>query len=545
MQKKYQDILLVAINSKYIHPAMGVYQLYTNINKEKYNCSYLEFTIKDNLNVMINEINNSKYQIVCLSCYIWNIEYIKKILPNITNKLVILGGPEASYNPNLLYLDNVNYLIKGEGEEAINELLDYLNGLIDLQNVSNLYYKDSDNNILFTYNKPCNLLNVKHDLSLIKDFKNRISYLESSRGCFYNCSYCLASTEKPVRFFPVNEVKENILYLLQNNAKTIKFLDRSFNIKKEYINDILLFIKNNDNNYSTFQFEVNGDNLSSDTIQIINSMRKKMIRLEIGIQTTNSKTSKAILRHQDFNKIKENILKIKDNVVIHTDLIAGLPFEDYQSFKKSFNETFLLFTEELQLGILKELKGTYISKTKAEHYYLFDTNAPFEVISNKYITKEQLDRIKLVEKGVDKFYNSGHFKRTMLYLFDHLKLDPFDTFLYLIENIEKEYLLKDLQFDQLTKLFYQLLSQLVINKEELLFIIKEDYLLRNRIKPKIWWQQNISRPERRSVYLIFKDKFNLNIDNLYKYAHLEKYQNDYLLIDYKSFNSYHLKVKDL
>lgn len=539
--KLYKDILLIGINSKYIHPAMGVFQLYTNTDKVKYNLDYFEFTIKDDLNIIISKINNHPSNVISLSCYIWNIEIIKQIIPNIKNKIIILGGPEASFNPNLLLLDNVNYIIKGEGEEAFSELLEFLNQERDLNNVSNLYYLE-DNNIKYTFNKLPNLENVKHDLSLIKDFKNRICYVESSRGCFYNCSYCLAATEKPVRFFPIDEVKANILFLLQNNAKVIKFLDRSFNIKKDYINEILTFIKENDNQISTFQFEVNGDNLHNDTIKIINSMRPKMIRLEIGIQTTNEETSRAILRHQNFEKLKENILKIKDNTIIHTDLIAGLPLEDYNSFKKSFNETFLLFTEELQLGTLKELKGTHISKTKKDHEYIFSTTAPFEVIQNKYISIDELNKIRTVEKAVDKFYNYGYFKNTINYLFNDLKLNPFDTFLYTMEQIEKENNLRSLQFDELTKIFYESLSSIVQNKELLLFIIKEDYLTKNKIKPKIWWESTITREERRKVYLYFKDNYNLNIDELYKYAHLEKYNNEYLLINYKSFSKYKIRL---
>ena len=539
--KLYKDILLIGINSKYIHPAMGVFQLYTNTDKVKYNLDYFEFTIKDDLNIIINKINNHPSNVISLSCYIWNIEIMKQIIPNIKNKIIILGGPEASFNPNLLLLDNVNYIIKGEGEEAFSELLEFLNQERDLNNVSNLYYLE-DNNIKYTFNKLPNLENVKHDLSLIKDFKNRICYVESSRGCFYNCSYCLAATEKPVRFFPIDEVKSNILFLLQNNAKVIKFLDRSFNIKKDYINEILTFIKENDNQISTFQFEVNGDNLHNDTIKIINSMRPKMIRLEIGIQTTNEETSRAILRHQNFQKLKENILKIKDNTIIHTDLIAGLPLEDYNSFKKSFNETFLLFTEELQLGTLKELKGTHISKTKKDHEYIFSTTAPFEVIQNKYISIDELNKIRTVEKAVDKFYNYGYFKNTINYLFNDLKLNPFDTFLYTMEQIEKENNLRSLQFDELTKIFYESLSSIVQNKELLLFIIKEDYLTKNKIKPKIWWESTITREERRKVYLYFKDNYSLNIDELYKYAHLEQYNNEYLLINYKSFSKYKIRL---
>lgn len=259
-------------------------------------------------------------------------------------------------------------------------MMDYLSNKINISQVSNTYYLDNDN-IKYTFDKLPNLENIKHDLSLIKDFENRICYIESSRGCFYNCTYCLASTEKPVRYFPLDEVISNISFLLRNNAKTIKFLDRSFGIKKDYINGILKYIIDHDNGVSTFQFEVNGDSISSDTLSLLNKMRKKSIRLEIGIQSTNPRTIKAISRTQNFDKLRSNVLALRDNVVIHTDLIAGLPYEDLSSFKKSFNDAFLLFTEELQLGFLKELKGTVLSLTKELYGYHFMDVGPYEVLS--------------------------------------------------------------------------------------------------------------------------------------------------------------------
>ena len=444
--------LLIGINSKYIHPSMGIFQLYTNA---LYETKYKEFSIKDDINHIINEINSSDSDIVGLSVYIWNIEIIKQILPKI-NKDTFLGGPEASFNTSLLYeYLNVKYIIKGEGEEAFNELIEYIMGKRTIESVSNLYYLNNFGDIKYTFNKLPNLNNVKHDLSLIKDFKNRICYIESSRGCYFNCSYCLASTEKPVRFFPLEEVKNNILYLLNNNARIIKFLDRSFNVNKVYTKEILSFIKEHDNGISTFQFEVVGDNIDDEIVEIINSLRPKMIRFEIGIQTTNPTVTKEIRRIQDFDKLRENILKIKDNVVIHTDLIAGLPLETFESFRKSFNDTFMLFTEELQLGFLKELKGTHISLTKEKYNYIFSDTSPFEVISNKDISSDELKIIKYVEEGVDHFYNKGEFKNLMNYLFRELELNPFDTFYNFIKDMTKEYPLSHYQFPDLTNLLYK------------------------------------------------------------------------------------------
>lgn len=538
--------LLVGINSKYIHPSMGVFQLYTNA---LYETKYKEFSIKDDINYIINEINNDNSPILGLSVYIWNVEIVKKILPKI-NKLIFLGGPEASYNTSLLYdYENVKYIIKGEGEEAFNELIEYLQGKRTIETVSNLYYLDNNSGkktLKYTYNKLPNLLNIKHDLSLIKDFKNRICYMESSRGCYFNCSYCLASTEKPVRFFPIEEVKKNILFLLENNARIIKFLDRSFNVNKTYTKEILSFIKEHDNGISTFQFEVVGDNIDDEIVDIINSLRPKMIRFEIGIQTTNPIVTKEIRRVQDFNKLRENILKIKNNVVIHTDLIAGLPLETFESFRKSFNDTFMLFTEELQLGFLKELKGTHISLTKDKYNYIFSDTSPFEVISNKDITSEELKTIKFVEEGVDRFYNKGEFKNLMNYLFIDLKLNPFDTFYNFIKDMTNDYPLSHYQFPELTNLLYNSISKLVDNKERLFYIIKKDYLTRTKIKPKIFWKSTITREERNHIYKELSNRENIDINELYNYAYLDKYtynnKTTYFIINYKTHKTYELEL---
>ena len=524
--------LLVAINSKYIHPANGLFQIYAN---SKYPVSLKEFTIKDSKRDIINFINNDDSEVLLLSCYIWNINIIKEILPSINGKIIALGGPEGSFYPELLNYNNVAYVTKGEGEDSFNELMDFMSGKIPLNKVSNTYYWENGN-IKYTYDALPNLETIKHDLSLIKDYDNRICYIESSRGCFYNCTYCLASTEKPVRYFPLEEVISNIDFLLKHNAKTIKFLDRSFGIKREYIDGILEYIINNDNGISTFQFEVNGDSIANSTLDLLNKTRKKSIRLEIGIQSTNPKTIKAICRSQNFDRLRDNVLKLKDNTVIHTDLIAGLPYETYESFKKSFNDAFMLQVEELQLGFLKELKGTVLSLTKNLYGYKFMGEGPYEVLSNNFITNEELKEIKKVEKIVDKFYNYGYFKNTMDYLFNELKLDPFETFKFAYDDMNID--MSKCQFDELTKMFYESLAKLVLNKDDLLFKIKEDYLTRIKIKPKIWWNPGIDRNERKEMYILFSLTYHLNIDDLYKYGHLEKNDSTYLLICYKSNKIY-------
>jgi integrase len=485
---------LVAINSKYIHPAMGVFSLVSNSN---YPVIYDEFTIKDKKEKIINAILEKEYDVLGFSVYIWNATLIKEILIDLKNKgfnkPIFIGGPETYFKSELYLKEyNVSYSINNEGEESFNELMDYLSGIISIEEVSNLYYL-KDNTLTFTYTKLPDINKIKTDLTLIKDFKNRIVYLESSRGCPFKCSYCMASLEDKVRFFPIEKVKTEIKFLLDNNCRVIKFLDRSFNVNKEYMLDILRFIKDNDNGITVFQFEIVGDLLSKDIIDYINqNIRKGMLRFEIGIQSLNDMTTKAVCRRQDFDKLKTNIQLLKDTVTLHLDLIAGLPYENLSSFKKSFNDSYLLMGEELQLGFLKELKGTKISNEKDDHDYDFDINPPYEIISNKYLNKEELDIIRKVERALEKYHNKGCYKNSMEYLFIKNNLDPFDTFLKLTNQSNKElkYLNDDESFSYLFHTLKDGLNEktikdiLIVLKMILKFGVKNNMLKYNQIEIK-------------------------------------------------------------
>lgn len=524
---------LVAINSKYIHPAMGVFSLVSNSN---YPVIYDEFTIKDKKEKIINSILEKEYDVLGFSVYIWNATLIKEILIDLKNKgfnkPIFIGGPETYFKSELYLKEyNVSYSINNEGEESFNELMDYLSGIISIDEVSNLYYL-KDNTLTFTYTKLPDINKIKTDLTLIKDFKNRIVYLESSRGCPFKCSYCMASLEDKVRFFPIEKVKAEIKFLLDNNCRVIKFLDRSFNVNKEYMLDILRFIKDNDNGITVFQFEIVGDLLSKDIIDYINqNIRKGMLRFEIGIQSLNDTTTKAVCRRQDFAKLKTNIQLLKDTVTLHLDLIAGLPYENLSSFKKSFNDSYLLMGEELQLGFLKELKGTKISTEKDDHDYDFDINPPYEIISNKYLNKEELDIIRKVESALEKYHNKGCYKNSMEYLFIKNNLDPFDTFLKLTNQSNKE--LKYLNDDEsFSYLFHTLKDGL--NEKEYLDVIKLDYLLKNKIKPKIWWENKINKEEKQKYFELFNKNFAIDNYTFYNYGYLDIINDKIYLFIYKN-----------
>lgn len=531
--------LLIGINSKYIHPSMGLHQIACN---SKTKVVIREFTIKDDPQEIINFILESSFDLLGFSLYIWNIEVFKKIIPVIREKVskpIFLGGPEVSYNAPSLFSYGIDYIIKNEGEESFNELTEYLEHKREITEVSNLYYKDET--IKYTFDKAPDLSHIKHDYSLIGDFEHKIVYVEASRGCFFHCSYCMASLDNNVRFFDLQMIKDELKFLLEKKTKTIKFLDRSFNVRKDVMMEIFTFIKENDNLITTFQFEVVGDILTTPVIDLLNSMRKGYIRLEIGIQSTNEKTLAAVCRKQNFEKLKENISLLRDNVIIHSDLIAGLPYEDYNSFINTFNSSFLCFSHELQLGFLKELKGTPISITKELYGYKFSQASPFEVISNNYITEKELDEIRLCEEGLDKFYNKNSFPKCNDYLFKKIKVNPFffyhDLMLYIKNNYDKD--ISKMQKDELYKIFYLFSSKYDLDKDYLFFLLKMDYLTSFLIKPKIWWDSNIDRREKRECFmrLVSKEK-SITIDDLYKSSKLEKYNENYFLVLYKENKNY-------
>ncbi|NLD25896.1 MAG: DUF4080 domain-containing protein [Acholeplasmataceae bacterium] len=518
-------ILLVGINSKYIHPAMGIFQIVAN---SKVPITWKEFTIKDKTETIVQKIASDNYDIIGFSVYIWNIEKVKEVIRNLPSKAIfLLGGPEASYRPDLMFLDQrIHYIIKNEGEEAFNELVEYLSGQRDIRSVSNLYYRENDK-IAYTYDILPDLCNVAHNQELVGDFKNRVLYLEASRGCPFRCSYCLSSLEKQVRYFDLASVLAQIEAAFDKGVKTVKFLDRSFNINQDNMRKILGFIRDHDNGQTVFQFEIIGDYLEAETIALIKTLRRGQIRFEIGIQSTNPKTTKAVSRVQDFSKLKNNVDLIKNNVVIHLDLIAGLPYEDKKRFIRTFNQAFALQADELQLGFLKELQGTAISNTKTLHDYVFFELSPYEIIQNKYISAIELEEIRIVERALNRYYNSHIFERTCAFLFSKHKLNPYHTFLKIGRGM-----IKGMQPDALAQHFFLSLKDDL--NEDLLFVIKQDYLLQKQMKPKIRWSYEIDRQERLKIYQEFVRVYpELNLDFLYRYGHLEKSKNKYFLVTYK------------
>ena len=536
--------LLIGINSKYIHPSVSLYQLRANTT---YECDLIELTIKDSLDTIISKLNKfdlSSYHIFAGSCYLWNIDKYLELIPVLktynSSAKIVFGGPEVAYDANyfLSKFSYIDYILEGEGELSFHELLEYLDNKRSINDVSNLHYKE-DNILKFTYAAHPDLNKISLATLDIKDYQNRIIYLESSRGCPYHCSYCTASLDNKVRYFPLEKVL-NILYTLMiNKTKVVKFLDRTFNANYEYMMQILDFIDMH-NICTVFQFEVVGELVKEETINRIAKLKSKYLRFEIGIQSTNNIVNEAVCRRQNMDKLRKNIFLLNktNKVDLHIDLIAGLPYETKESFINSFNEAFLLRGKELQLGFLKFLRGTKMLDMVDEHEYKYSNKAPYEIISNKYLSNEDLKEIEMVEKSLNRYYNSGILPKLFTYLLDNNLVSSYYEF---FKGLYKE--LEHYQKDELFKILDDYLKLLFPeNYDYLHHILLIDYLENFKVKPKIWWDY-IKIENREELFNNICMKIpSLSLELLYRYSVVLIYKNEVFLIIYKDFNATSYKV---
>ncbi|WAM32411.1 B12-binding domain-containing radical SAM protein [Caldicellulosiruptor naganoensis] len=407
-------ILLVAINSKYVHTNLAVRYLY-QLCKENYPCEYVEFNINQSLHDVIYEILSKKPEYVAISTYIWNRSYVEKLVEGLKKAQksikIILGGPEV-YFDSLDEWKFVDIIIRGEGEYPFLDLCDHI--AAGRQYTQKEYPPFDLNKLPFAYK------DEKLDQS-------RIYYYESSRGCPFRCSYCLSSIEKGVRFVPLEKVFEELDYLFKKQVRLIKFVDRTFNANKERAIKIIEFCKQK-SQATQIHFEIDPTLLDSDIITAINTSKDNLFRLEIGLQSFNPQTLDAIDRFYDIDRIDKNLKKLMENkkAIVHLDLIAGLPYEDFLSFKRSLDKTILYFADEVQLGFLKMLKGTKIREEAAKYNYEFFKDPPYEVISNSFISFEEIYELKKIEDLIDKIYNRQYLYFTLRYIFQ--KISPSEFF---------------------------------------------------------------------------------------------------------------------
>ena len=419
-----KKVLLAAINSKYIHTNLAV--RYIKRYVEEYSTEQIdiyETSINNNMSEVIREIYDRAPEVVIFSTYIWNKEYVFKVIREVKKILpetkIVLGGPEVSYDSVSIMnkRSEIDYIISGEGERSV---LHFLTKNVD--EVMGVYYRRGSE-VMYNGAQPPieNLDEIPFPYSIdeLKNNGTKILYYESSRGCPFACSYCMSSIERSVRYFSSERTKEDLKKFLDSGIKLVKFVDRTFNLKKERYMDIWKYLLSVYSEDTTFHFEISADLFDDEVIEFLKSVPKDYFQFEIGVQTSNKKTMEAIKRKNKLEKLEHNVARIKNNIHLHLDLIAGLPHEDYDTFKKSFNYVHDMYPEMVQLGFLKILKGTQISTEVEKYGYKYMEFPPYEVLSNKFISYREISMLKDIEEVLDYYYNSEKFEKSLKYIINN------------------------------------------------------------------------------------------------------------------------------
>ena len=419
-------ILLVACNAKYIHSNLAVYDLQAYASDYADHIVLKEYTINQQKDDIMRDIYLEHPDVVCVSCYIWNLSFVKELMADLIKILpgadFWAGGPEVSYDAEKFLTENSEFkgVMVGEGEETFKELAGHYveKNPQNLKNMTGICYRDGDQIIHNGWRQIMDLSSIPFIYKDLSEFKNRIIYYESSRGCPFSCSYCLSSIDKKLRFRDTETVKKELQFFIDNKVPQVKFVDRTFNCKHDHAMAIWKYINEHDNGVTNFHFEISADLLREEELQEMSTMRPGLIQLEIGVQSTNPDTIKAIHRTMDFEKLKGIVDRIHSfgNIHQHLDLIAGLPYEDYDSFRNSFNDVYALKPQQLQLGFLKVLKGSHMMEMCREYGIVYKTQEPYEVLSTKWLDYDHVLKLKTVENMVEVYYNSGQFQNTLEYL---------------------------------------------------------------------------------------------------------------------------------
>lgn len=421
-------LLLAAVNAKYIHSNLAVYSMKAYCRAFAEHIELAEYTINQQEDEILKDLYRKKPEILCFSCYIWNISFIKELIRNVKKILpdtvIWAGGPEVSYDAEqfLEEMPEVFGVMCGEGEETFRELTQYYVNLerntekgTELEKIDGIVFRKGKE---IQKTAPRAILDMDTLVFPYQDmelFHHRIIYYESSRGCPFSCSYCLSSIDKKLRFRSTKLVKQELQFFLDNQVPQVKFVDRTFNCKKEHALEIWRYIQEHDNQVTNFHFEIAADLLTEEEIALIHTMRPGLIQLEIGVQSTNEDTIREIRRKTSFEKISQKVRQVQagKNVHQHLDLIAGLPLEGYDSFRKSFDDVYGLRPQQLQLGFLKVLKGSYMYEKREEYGCVYKQREPYEVLSTNWLSYGEICRLKGIEDMVEVYYNSGQFTRTI------------------------------------------------------------------------------------------------------------------------------------
>lgn len=548
----FMKIVLTTLNAKYIHTNLALRYLKVAAQPQ-FESEIIEFTIKDPAFNITSELYQKKPDVIGFSCYIWNIEetitVIRMLRTVLPHTKIILGGPEVSYDVHdwLRRLEGVvDYIIMGEGEIAYQQLLRYFDGEITRDEVPNICYLENHKVKIHPQAPKVDLREAKSPFRLPEDkphLGKRIQYIETSRGCPFSCQFCLSSIEVGVRYFNRDKVKDDIRYLMNNGAKTIKFVDRTFNISRSYAMEMFQFLIDEHQPGVVFQFEITADIMRPEVIQFLNDNAPAgLFRFEIGVQSTNDETNDLVKRRQNFEKLKRTVTMVKDGGKIdqHLDLIAGLPEEDYTSFKKTFNDVFAMRPEELQLGFLKLLRGTGLRLQAQQFGYTYVDVAPYEIFSNNVLTFDDIVRIKHAEDVLEKYWNDHRLDHTVEYLVTTVFDTPFDFFQDFGTYWENKGWSRI--GHQLEDLFKRLLAFLSTREDVPMAIVMSlmqlDYLQAQQFQPrKLWWETTLPSQQRSQFYLQLQENpliagehfanLQLNQKDLHKHTLLIPFHFDF------------------
>lgn len=534
-------VITATLNAKYIHTNLAIRYLKAYAEPE-YQVELAEYTIKDPIMNIVTDLILKKPDVIGFSCYIWNIEEtikvidtIKKINPAIK---ILVGGPEVSYDVKewMSKIKNFDFIVIGEGEQTFKQLLQELEGENHFDSIPGIAFRKNGDIVINHQQNKLDLRELPSPYRFQEDqphLSKRVTYIETSRGCPFSCQFCLSSIEVGVRYFDREKIKDDIRYLMANGAKTIKFVDRTFNISRSYAMDMFQFLIDEHVPGTVFQFEITADIMRPEVIEFLNQKAPKgLFRFEIGVQSTNDYTNELVMRKQNFEKLARTVTMVKEGgkIAQHLDLIAGLPEENYQSFRQTFNDVFAFRPEELQLGFLKMLRGTGLRLRAEDHQYIYSDSSPYEILGNSVLSFDDIIRIKQVEDVLEKYWNDHRMDYTIEYLVSEIFPTPFDFFQEFGTFWEEKgwskigHQLEDL-FKRLSEF---LLQHQVKNRETITDLMKYDYLIKQRYKPrKLWWEPTLSKSERSKIYQEILANpalipgLNLDEKELYKHTLIE------------------------
>ncbi|MGL4569841.1 MAG: B12-binding domain-containing radical SAM protein [Clostridium sp.] len=522
-------ILLTAINSKFIHSNLAVRYLRAFTKDMPYDCEVREFSINDREENILEEIIKEKPDVVAFSTYIWNVEMVSRLselIKRVDNNIeIVYGGPEVSYDSMLYLKDNIgDYVIEGEGEQTFREFVSYKLGELDIKEIRGLVYKENGE-VKFNGKRPLmSMDDLVFPYEEDEDLENKIVYYEASRGCPFNCKYCLSSTVHGVRFHSIERSLKELEYFINKKVRLVKFVDRTFNCNHKFSMAIWKFLIES-NTDTQFHFEISADILKDEEIELLRNTQEGKFQFEVGVQTTNDDVLRNINRFVNFTDIKEKVCELLSirNIKQHLDLIAGLPGENYESFKRSFNDVHSIRPEEIQLGFLKLLKGSSMREEGDNYSMKYSPYPPYEILSTDMISYEELVDLKKVEHMVDKYYNSQKFNNILNFFYPKFdnSFDFFHSLAMFYDN--KGYFNRNIGNNEYYKLFLDFNTEVLKGENNILReVIRYDYLLHNKRRgiPE-YIKGDISKEEERELkdalreLYSFRDysveKFNIDI----------------------------------